>query len=94
MPDQEARLKILEAAHKELEDAFVVMTHLQTKMSQMLREQAEYLSAHEARLKQSEQQMEQQRQLNREVDERIEKLVSAIAPSSQASGYRQSGAIL
>jgi hypothetical protein len=78
MPDQEARLTALEAAHKELEDAFVVMTHLETKMGQMLREQAEYLAMHEARLKQSEQQMEQQRQFNREVDERIAKLVSAI----------------
>jgi hypothetical protein len=71
MPNQEARLKPLEAARKELEDAFLATTHLEAKMGQMRREQAEYLAAYDARLKQSEQH-------NREIDEHIEKLVSAI----------------
>lgn len=60
----DSRLSRLEAAHKELEDAFIIMTHLETKMGQALKEQAQYIASHESRL--------------RDVDARIEKLVSAI----------------
>ncbi len=80
MPDFEIRLKALEAAHKELEDSFIVMTHLETKMGQALREQAEYMASHEQRLRQAELH-------NRDVDARIEKLVSAIG-TLIASGKR------
>lgn len=62
--DMSRRMAALEKAHKELEDSFIVMTHLETKMSQMLKQQAEYLSGHDQRLDQ--------------IDERIDKLVSAI----------------
>jgi len=58
------RTAALEKAHKELEDSFIVLTHVETKMSQMLRDQTEYVASHEQRL--------------RALDERIEKLVSAI----------------
>lgn len=58
-------------AHKELEDSFIVMTHLETKMSQMLRDQAEYLAGDDTRL-------EELRERDRITDERIDKLVSAI----------------
>lgn len=67
----EAPLTTLEAARKELEDAFFVLAQLEKKQSEMLREQAEYIAAHEKRLKEAEQR-------NREVDIRIEKLVSAV----------------
>ncbi len=70
MPDFETRLTALEAARKELEDAFIVMTHLETRQSQALREQAEYVASHEKRLQEAEQR-------NRDVDARIEELVSA-----------------
>jgi hypothetical protein len=69
--NHEARLRRLEEAHKELEDAFIVMTHLETKQSQMLKEQAEYVANHEKRIREAEER-------NRDVDARIEKLVSAI----------------
>jgi len=71
MDDFETRLKALENAHRELEDSFIVMTHLETKQSRMIKEQAEYMAGHEARLREADQR-------NREVDLRIEKLVSAI----------------
>jgi hypothetical protein len=71
MDDFESRLKVLENAHRELEDSFIVMTHLETKQSRLIKEQAEYMAGHETRLREAEQR-------NRDVDVRIEKLVSAI----------------
>jgi hypothetical protein len=71
MDDFESRLKVLENARRELEESFIVMTHLETKQSRMIKEQAEYLAGHETRLREAEQR-------NSEVDVRIEKLVSAI----------------
>lgn len=78
MPEFEARLRQLEAAHKELEDSFIVMTHLQTKQSQMLRDQAEYWAKHEERLRQDAERIRQTDERIGNIDERIEKLVSAI----------------
>ena len=78
MDDFETRLKALENAHRELEESFIVMTHLEIKQSRMIKEQAEYMAGHEARLREAEQRNGQAEQRNREVDLRIEKLVSAI----------------
>ena len=72
------RLTALEAAHKELQDAFIVMTHLETKMSQMLKEQAEYVANHEKRMQALDARNRDLDARNRDVDERIDKLVSAI----------------
>jgi hypothetical protein len=44
------RMEALEKAQSELQDAFIVMTHLETRMSQLVKEQAEYMAGHEARL--------------------------------------------
>ena len=62
--DHERRIRALEEARKELEDAFLVMTHLETKQSNLIKSQAEA--------------MEEQRKLNQETDKRIAALVSAI----------------
>jgi hypothetical protein len=61
----------LEKAHKELEDSFIVLTQVETRMSQLLREQTEYVASHEKRL-------QEQAERDRVIEERIEKLVSAI----------------
>ncbi len=50
--DHERRIRALEGARKELEDAFIVMTHLETKQSNVIKQQAEA--------------MEEQRKLNQE----------------------------
>ena len=68
----------LEKAHKELEDSFIVLTHVETKMSQLLREQTEYVASHEQRLKEYERWRKEQAERDRVLDERIDKLVSAI----------------
>ena len=68
----------LEAARKEIEDSLVVMAHLEARQTQMIKDQAEYLVAHEARLKQAERQSAEQRTLNADVDRRIADIVSAI----------------
>jgi hypothetical protein len=39
----------LEAARRELEDSFIVMTHLETKAAARVKEHAEFIAAHEAR---------------------------------------------
>lgn len=70
MNDHETRIKALEEARKELEDALLVMTHLETKSSliKLQTEETEKLRA----------QMEEQRRLNQETDRRIASLVSAV----------------
>ncbi len=69
--DHETRITALEKARKELEDAFLVMTHLETKQSNVIKQQAEATD-------QLRKQMEEQRKLNQETDKRIAALVSAI----------------
>ena len=69
--DHETRITALEKARKELEDAFIVMTHLETKQSNVIKLQAEETEKLRA-------QMAEQRKLNQETDERIAKLVTAI----------------
>lgn len=66
------RMEALEKAHRELEDAFIVLTQVETRMSQLVREQAEYVANHEKRLRQAEQR-------DKQLDDRIDKLVSSIA---------------
>jgi len=76
MNDHESRITALEAARKEIEDSLIIMAHLETKQSTLLREQAEYMTIHEKRLRQAEEQ-------NRDVDKRIADLVSAIGEWSR-----------
>ena len=71
MNDHEARIKALEQARKELEDAFLVMTHLETKQSNLIKIQADETEKLRT-------QMAEQRRLNQETDKRIADLVSAI----------------
>jgi formate dehydrogenase maturation protein FdhE len=71
LPNFEERLKTLEEANRELRDSLVVIAHLETRQSSLIKDQAEYLAIHEVRLRQSEAR-------NKEVDERIENFVSAI----------------
>ena len=72
------RMEALEKAHKELEDSFIVLTHVETKMSQLLKEQTEYVANHEKRLQEQEKRRQEQAERDRAIDERIDKLVSAI----------------
>ena len=48
------RMEALEKAQGELQDAFIVLTRTETRMSQLVREQAEYMANHEARLQDHE----------------------------------------
>jgi chromosome segregation ATPase len=79
------RMEALEKAHKELEDSFIVLTHVETKMSQLLKDQTEYVANHEQLLRQHEDRLQdyekrrqEQAERDRMLDERIDKLVLAI----------------
>ena len=78
MDDHERRIKALEEARKELEDAFLVMTHLETRQSNVIKLQAEDLEEQRKRAKLQAEAMEEQRKLNQETDKRIADLASAI----------------
>lgn len=52
--DMDRRVEALEKARRELEDSFIVMTHLETRMGRMMRRQAEWLENHEACVAESE----------------------------------------
>jgi len=47
LDDHELRIKRLEDARRELEDSFIVMTHLETKAAARIKEHAEFIAAHE-----------------------------------------------
>jgi hypothetical protein len=48
--DMQARMERLEKAHRDLEDSFIVMAHLETRASQVLRQYGEWLERHEQRM--------------------------------------------
>ena len=73
------RMEALEKAHRELEDALIVLTHVETRMSQLVKEQAEYVANHEKRLREAEERDQRHREAEQRLDQRIDNLVSAIA---------------
>lgn len=48
--DMQERTERLERAHRELEDSLIVMTHLETRMSRVVRQHSEWLAQHEAEI--------------------------------------------
>jgi uncharacterized coiled-coil protein SlyX len=62
--DHETRISRLEAARRELEDSFVVMTHLETKAAARVKEHAEFIAGHQ--------------QAIREMDEKLNALIDII----------------
>ena len=51
LDDHEQRIARLEAARRELEDSFIVMTHLETKAAARVKEHAEFIAEHEVLLR-------------------------------------------
>jgi hypothetical protein len=81
----DARLSKLEAAMLEVNDALIVMAHLETKAAARVKEHAQFIGEHDSRIA-------QQDKHSAELDARVDKLVSAIGeliaripPSSLAS---------
>ncbi len=52
--DIEHRLDRLDNSYRALKHAFIVMTHLETRMSQMVRKHAEWLAEHDDLFKRAE----------------------------------------
>jgi hypothetical protein len=69
--DLMARVRTLEDARKDLQDAMIVHAHLEKQAAERVKEHAIWLADHEDRLR-------QQVEFDRGLDERIDKLVSAI----------------
>lgn len=62
------RLEALEKAHRELEDSFIVLTHVETRMSQIVRLQAEATADHERRIAENERRMTESEILWKRID--------------------------
>lgn len=45
--DMQRRLEALQKTHRELDDSFIVMTHLETRMGQVVRQHSEWLVQHQ-----------------------------------------------
>lgn len=73
--DLERRVTRLETARKELEDSFIVMAHLEARMSQNLRQQAEWLPNLEPRMQRTEKILAEMTIKNLEMQEKIDFLV-------------------
>ncbi|HWF47438.1 MAG TPA: hypothetical protein VG168_10565 [Bryobacteraceae bacterium] len=81
LDDHEARIKRLEEARKEVEDALVVMSHLESKAAARVKEHAQFIAEHQAAMESYEKRAAQQEQRTRELDERMDKLVLSIGES-------------
>ena len=73
--EMKRRMEAIQRAHKELEDSFIVLTHVETRMSNLVREQAEYMANHEERLARSETRLELIEMRLAEASEKINFLV-------------------
>ena len=51
--DMQARMERLEQAHRDLEDSFIVLTQVETRASQVLRQHSEWLDDHEKEIAES-----------------------------------------
>ncbi len=71
MSELEPRVNRLEQAHKDLEDAMIVMAHLEKHAAQRVKEHAIWLADHEKSIA-------EQREFGRKLDDRIAQLVSAV----------------
>ncbi len=71
MNDHESRISALEQARKELEDAMIVMAHLEKRQTERATEHATYIANHEQSLADHDKRM-------KDLDVRIDRLVSAI----------------
>jgi hypothetical protein len=78
LDDHEQRLARLEAARKELEDSFIVMTHLETKAAARVKEHAEFIASLEAGMKSHELRFAKQEEASALLGRRIDQLVLAI----------------
>ncbi len=72
LDDHKLRLTRLEAARKELEDSFIVMTHLETKAAARVKEHAEFIAGQEASMKLHRQKMD-------EFDDKLNALIDIIS---------------
>jgi hypothetical protein len=68
----------MQAAIKELEEAAIVTSHLQSRQTAMLKDHAEWLQSHDRAITDI-------RENGRMTDERIEKLVNAIGEFPQSA---------
>jgi hypothetical protein len=77
MPDFETRISALEHARKDIEDAMIVMAHLEKTNAEMAKRHAEYILTHDDRLKEHERRLREDKERGRSLDKRISDLVSA-----------------
>jgi hypothetical protein len=83
LEDLKARVRTLEDARKDLEDAMIVMAHLEKQASERVKEHAIWLANHEDRLRQQFEADRELKEFDRRLDERIDSLVSAIGEMIQ-----------
>jgi hypothetical protein len=69
--DFEARVAKLEQAHKDLEDAMIIMAHLEKTAAERIKEHATFIA-------EEEEYRREQKKRDRELDQRIDKLVSGM----------------
>jgi len=70
--DHEERIARLEAARKEMEDALIVMAHLETRSSARIKEHAEFIARHEEFVAYHE-------QIIREIDDKLNALIAVVS---------------
>ncbi len=78
LDDHELRITRLEAARKELEDAFIVMTHLETKAAARIREHAELIASHAEFIASEQAAMLRHTEKMREFDDKLNALIDIV----------------
>jgi hypothetical protein len=68
----------MQAAIKELEETAIVMSHIQAKQSEYLKDHIEWLHSHDLAMARHDREMAEARERDKELGERISALVSGI----------------
>jgi chromosome segregation ATPase len=76
--DHEVRIVKLKAARREVEDALVVMAHLESQAAARVKEHSEFIALHEAAMASYDKRLLNQEARSAEIDARLDKLVSSI----------------
>ncbi len=78
LDDHEERIAKLEAARREIEDAFIVMAHLETKAAARVKEHAEFVAEHEALVLSHAAFVAKHDQAIQEMDEKLYALIDVV----------------
>jgi hypothetical protein len=89
MADLNERVSKLETARKEMEEAMVVMAHLEARSASRIKEHAEFLAAHETAMRESDSKLAAHTIAMTEFDSKLNALIDIVSRMQGGMESRQ-----